>query len=180
MMLIRAILIVLAMGGVVYAQTDGQSIPWQQLTQEEQQVLNKFGDRWDQLPPERQQRLLNGARQWSNMDSDQRSQARQRFQQWQQMKPDEQARLRERFDRFRQLPPEQREAIRNARQWFRSLPPARRQELREQWRNMSPDERRAFRRQLRKEYGGQQPHPGGGGSVPRDGQSRHRPFKPNQ
>jgi hypothetical protein len=31
MMLIRAILIVLSMGGVVYAQTDGQSIPWQQL-----------------------------------------------------------------------------------------------------------------------------------------------------
>jgi Protein of unknown function (DUF3106) len=180
MILIRAMMIVLWMGGAVSAQMESQTIPWQQLTQEEQQVLNKFGDRWDQLPPERQQRLLNGARQWSKMNSDERAQARQRFQQWQQMKPDEQARLRERFDRFRQLPPEQREAIRNARQWFRSLPPARRQELREQWRNMSAEERRALRHQLRKEYGGQQPQPGAGAHTPREGQPRHRPFGPNR
>ncbi|MGA6827275.1 DUF3106 domain-containing protein [Nitrospira sp. NS4] len=53
------------------------------------------------------------------------------------------------FQRIRELPPEKREAIRNARQWFRSLPPEERHEMRQRWKNMSPEEREAFRRQLR-------------------------------
>jgi hypothetical protein len=51
--------------------------------------------------------------------------------------------------------------------------------LREQWRNMSPEERRAFRRQLRKEYGGPQPQPGPGGPIPHNGPPRQRPSRPH-
>jgi CHASE3 domain sensor protein len=174
MTLLRTLLFVLAMGGVVWAQTESQPIPWQQLNQQDQQILQRFSDRWDELPADRQQRLLNGARQWANMNQEERQQAQQRFQQWRQLPPDQQQRLRERFQRFRQLPPEQREAIRNARQWFQTLPPERRKEMREKWRNMSPDERRAFRRQLRKEYGEQQPHPGGNRPA------HPRSFRPGQ
>lgn len=174
MRVIRTVMLILAMGSPVWAQPDIQPIPWEQLNQQEQGVLQRFSSEWDRMPAVRQQRLLNGARQWSNMNSDERDQARQRFQQWQQMKPDEQARLREGFDRFRRLPLEQREAIRNARQWFRSLPPERRKEMREQWRNMSQAERREFRRQLKKEYG--ERHPNQGGNRP----FHPKPLKPSQ
>lgn len=156
--MMRTMLVVIMfqiVAGVVWAESDGPGIPWDQLNQDEQRILQRFNQNWDQLPAERQARLRNGARRWSNMNPDERDQARQRFRQWQQMQPDEQQRLRQRFERFRRMPPERREAIREARQWFRSLPLERRQELREQWRNMSPAERRDFRRQLRKEYGGE-------------------------
>jgi hypothetical protein len=168
-------IILMTLTGTVWAQSEVSGVPWSQLGQDEQQLLQRFSGNWDQLPPERQQRLLNGARQWQNMNPQERDEARQRFQQWQQLPPDQQQRLRERFQRFRQLPPEQREAIRNARQWFRSLPPERRQEMRDQWRNMSQAERREFRRQLRKEYGGGSDRP-----LHNEGPRHPRPARPTQ
>ena len=167
--------ILVALVGTAWAQSDVSGVPWSQLGQDEQQLLQRFSGTWDQLPPERQQRLLNGARQWQNMNPQEREEAHQRFQQWQQLPPDQQQRLRERFQRFRQLPPDQREAIRNARQWFRSLPPEQRQEMRERWRNMSQAERREFRQQLRKEYGGGNNRP-----LRNEGPRRPRPSHPTQ
>ena len=46
-----------------WAQTDSQGVPWNQLNQQEQQLLQKFNQGWDQLPADRQERLRNGARQ---------------------------------------------------------------------------------------------------------------------
>ena len=69
------------------------------------------------------------------------------------LSPEQQQQLRERYQQFQQLPPEQRESVRNARRWFRSLPPEKRKELREKFQSMSPEERRAYRRELRGKHG---------------------------
>ena len=170
--LLGSLLFLLVTVTPVFAGTELQPVPWNQLNQQEQDVLQRFSDHWDQLPAERQQRLLNGARLWSNMDREEREQARERFQEWRQLPPEQQQQLRQRFERFRQLPPGKQEAIRKARQWFRSLPEERRQAMREQWKNMSPAERHEMQRQLRKEYLEQHPEQGG------DGPPHQRPHRP--
>lgn len=78
---------------------------------------------------------------------------------WTQLSPDEQQVLQRFNEDWGQLPSEQREALRQARRWFKSLPPDRRQEMRERWQNMSPAERGAFLRQLRREFGESIPRP---------------------
>jgi len=47
-----------------WAQADAPGVPWNQLSQPEQQLLQKFHQDWDQFPADRQERLRNGARQW--------------------------------------------------------------------------------------------------------------------
>ena len=46
-----------------WAQAEAQGVPWSQLNQQEQQLLQKFNQGWGQLPVDRQERLRNGARQ---------------------------------------------------------------------------------------------------------------------
>ena len=144
-----------------WAQGDQTGVPWSQLSPGEQQLLQRFSDNWDQLPPRKQQRLRNGARQWGTMTPEERQEAKQRFKEWRSLPPEQRQQLRERYQQFRQLPPERRESVRDARRWFRSLPPEQRKELREKFQTMSPEERRAYRRELRRQYGGS-----GGGQAP--------------
>lgn len=93
------------------------------------------------------------------------------------MSPDDQQRLRDRFQRFRELPPDKREAIRNARQWFRSLPPEERRDMRQQWKNMSPEERQTYRRELRRRFGDGQGAPSGS-PRPHDRPFQNHPARP--
>lgn len=62
-----------------WAQAESPGVPWSQLNQQEQQLLQKFNQDWDQLPLDRQERLRNGARQWSNMNPDERRTLRRQF-----------------------------------------------------------------------------------------------------
>ena len=39
----------------------GGSVPWQQLSPEQQRVLGQFRGRWDRMPPQQQEALLRGA-----------------------------------------------------------------------------------------------------------------------
>lgn len=172
-MIVLVLNIILLCGGslTAWAEADFPGVPWKQLSQPEQQLLQKFNQDWDQLPADRQERLRNGARQWSNMNPEERTEAHQRFQEWRQMSPDDQQRLRERFQRFRELPPEKRDAIRNARQWYRSLPQEKQHEMRQQWKNMSPEERQVYRRELRQRFGQ------GQGASPNQPRPNARPFQ---
>jgi hypothetical protein len=61
---------------------------------------------------------------------------------WRNLSPNQRKEFRKRHKRFEALPSEEKERIRKARQQFRELPPERREELRQQWRNMTPEERR--------------------------------------
>src|SRR6476646_7882479 len=107
------------------------------------------GTPWRQLAPEeRQERLRNGARRWSEMTPEQKDVAKQNYQRWQQLPPEQQQRFRERLDHFRQLPTEEQQRLRGTQRWFQSLPAERRHELKERWKNLSPEERRRFRREM--------------------------------
>ena len=129
-----------------WVQAQEERIPWSQLSPTDQQYLQRFSEKWDHMPRQRQERLLNGANRWRNMTPEERQEAKQRFQRWRELPPEQQQHLRERFQRFRELPPEQQESLREARRWFKSLPPEQRQELKGKWKNMTPEERQAFRK----------------------------------
>lgn len=140
-------LILLYAPTVGWAQPTDSGVPWTQLPAEEQQVLRGFQKTWEDLPADRRERLRAGAQQWARMSEAERGQALDSFRQWKRMGPDAQARTREQFRKFRALPPEERQALRRARKYFRGLPENERRALREQWRQMSQEERRAFRRE---------------------------------
>jgi len=63
--------------------------------------------------------------------------------------PRQREKLQKRREQFETMSPQQREKIRRAREYYRDLPPERRQELREQWRNMSPEERQLQKNKMR-------------------------------
>jgi hypothetical protein len=121
---------------------------WQSLSPPQQQVLQGFQGRWDALPPEKQQALANGSQRWLSMTPEQRGGAEQRFKQWHALPPEQRQELRQRWHEFNSLPPEQRQRVREQYNRFRQMPPERRQELRRQWRQMSPEQRRAYIRKL--------------------------------
>lgn len=146
--LLFGIILLFSNGEPAWAQSETGGVPWDQLSQDEQQVLRPLQDQWDHLPPSRQERLRKGAKRWESLSAEQREKLKERFQRWKELPPERQERIRKRFERFRNLTPEQRHALRQKRQWFRNLPPERRQELRRQWENLPPERRRDFMREL--------------------------------
>jgi hypothetical protein len=50
--------------------------------------------------------------------------------------------VRERWQKFKSLPPEQQQRVRDSFNRFRQIPAERRRALRQQWRQMSPEQRR--------------------------------------
>lgn len=126
--------------GIPYREALGGS--WDQLSQQEQQILKPFKDRWDQLPAERQERLRRGAERWQRMTPEERQEAQERYKRWQELPPEQKEMIRKRYQEFRALPPEEQEKVRNRSKWFRDLPPDVRQQLREKWQH---EEHREFR-----------------------------------
>ncbi len=146
---LRAVLcVVLALAALpLAAQPDDAppvAIPYASLSATEREQLQPFAKDWDTLPPQRQARLRRAAARWAQMPSEQRAQMQERFQRWQALKPEERAALRERFRAFRAMPAEQQDRVRRGVERFRHLPPEERARMREEFRRMSPDERRAF------------------------------------
>ena len=64
-------------------------LAWDQLSQEEQQILKPFRERWDTLPPERREHLQQGVKRWQAMTPEQREQAKERFSRWQKLSPEQ-------------------------------------------------------------------------------------------
>src|SRR5438552_2582376 len=69
------------------APGDAAAVEWSSLSAEEQQALNRYGDRWNTLAPEQQQRLVRGTRRWLAMSPEQRERAQARFQRWKNLSP---------------------------------------------------------------------------------------------
>jgi len=107
------------LSGAVHAM---ESVPWSQLTPEQQALLQKVQPKWDQLPPRQQQRMLHGAERWAAMSEDERAAAKARMDRWKAMSPKERRALRERAKLLHDLSPEQRERLRGLRKDFRALP----------------------------------------------------------
>lgn len=119
---------------------------WNSLSGQEQRLLGRFAADWESLPVDRRERLVKGARRWQGMTEDQRDTARTRFRQWRALSPDEQASIRKRFQEFRKLPMEERKRIRRNYQYYQSLPEHERKRLRARFRQLTPEQRKAFLR----------------------------------
>ena len=99
---------------------------WDQLTDAQRETLvAPVRQRWDDNPGKRA-RILAHAERCQQMDRAQRERARRGAERW------------------RQMDPEKREAMRALYARLRSLPEAEREELREEWRAMTPEQRRAW------------------------------------
>ena len=81
------------------------------------------------------------------------------------MTAEQRAAARERYQEFRRLPPGERRGMLDIYRRYRSMPPERRMELRQRFRELTPEQRRrcasgGLRRQtLRGGQGGGQPRP---------------------
>ncbi|HFD80113.1 MAG TPA: DUF3106 domain-containing protein [Gammaproteobacteria bacterium] len=141
--LLLALCLFLATLGRAYAAP--AQIPWDQLSPEEQRLLEPLHDTWMELPAARQQRLRKGVERWDDMSPEQKKRVRKRIRRWLSLSPEQRASLRKRLERFHELPPEQQQRLRQRYRWFRRLPPEKRRALREKWNSLSAEERKAFR-----------------------------------
>jgi len=140
------LLLALVAVGSVHAD---DSVPaWNQLTGDQQRVLQRFSEDWDALPAERRQRMATGANRWLKMTPEQRQQARGRLGKWQQLSPDQRRRTRQQFNRYRQMSPEDQARVQKNFRRFRDLPPERREKLRRRWENMTPEQRDSARERM--------------------------------
>ncbi|MBB1473898.1 DUF3106 domain-containing protein [Luteimonas sp. MC1782] len=121
--------LVLALALPVAAQAPPRSEPlpgWDQLDSEQREtLLAPLKQRWDDKP-ERRARMLAHARRWQQMTPEQRERARHGADRWHGMSPAEQAETRALYGKLRTLPEAERRA------------------LRERWKAMTAEQRRAW------------------------------------
>lgn len=132
----------------VWANADRSGISWENLSQKEQSLLQRFRETWDQLPSTRQEQIRRGARRWETLTPAQRRRARIQFKRWKALSLKEKKQIRRRFKRFLQLSPKEREALQRRRTWFQNLSPERRELLRSEWDRLSPERRERLRDRL--------------------------------
>ena len=125
-----------------------EPVPFESLSERQQQLLTPMREQWEGLSGQRQRRLMKGADRWSGMDEAERQKAREKMQRWRNLPPEKKQRMLKRLQRFRSMPPERRQRLRRTFQRFKQLPEDERRALREKWRNSSPVERRELRREM--------------------------------
>jgi hypothetical protein len=76
-----AAVMLLAWGGTAIAAAPA----WNELSTEQQAVLESVRDRWDTLPEARRETLLRGAERWQQMTPEARDNARARLDRWRQL-----------------------------------------------------------------------------------------------
>lgn len=114
--------------GQVLAQSQpAATLPeWDKLTpQQREALIAPVRERWNSEPTERT-RMLDHAQRWKDFSPDQRGQARKGMRRFENMTPQQREEARALFDRMRQMPPEDRK------------------KLREEWSQMTPEQRRAW------------------------------------
>ena len=136
----------LLMAPAVFAQ---DSIAWHQLTTEQQALLKSVEGDWQTMHASRQKRLLKGTDRWLNMDETKREKASERFEKFRQLPAAQQDLLRAKYQTFMQMKPDEQKRILSTKAWFQSQPDERRRELRQQWNNMSREQRHDFIQQQR-------------------------------
>jgi len=99
---------------------------WEQLTPAQQALLlAPVRERWNGNPGERE-RMYQHAQRWHDMTPVQRNRARSGMRRWHHMDPQQREEARALFGKMRNMSPEQRNA------------------LRDQWKAMTPEQRRAW------------------------------------
>jgi hypothetical protein len=125
---IRSLAILLALlapAGTVSA-SDPRLPEWERLSEAQRALLvAPIRERWN-AEPQARARMLRHAQRWQQLTPEQRRHAHRGMKRWSHLSPEQRDRARAIFARIRDLPEAER------RQW------------REQWRQMTPEQRRAW------------------------------------
>ena len=122
-----ALLAAFAIGPALASDPPAQALPaWEQLTAaQREQLIAPVRERWNSEPAQRA-RLLQHAQRWQQLTPDQRRHARHGMQRWEHLNPEQRTRMRALYERMRGLDPDQRRA------------------LKLRWKQMTPEQQRAW------------------------------------
>jgi len=99
---------------------------------------------WEQLSPAQRELLIGPIRERWNTNPGARAHLFQHAQRWRQLTPEQRASAHHGLGRWEQMDPQQRQTMRALFEKMRDLPPEQRRGLRERWRAMTPEQRRAW------------------------------------
>ena len=99
---------------------------------------------WEQLTPAQRETLVAPVRERWNENADERARMYQRAQRWHSMTPEQRKRAHRGKQRWDHMGPEQRLQARALYQKMRTMPPEQRHALRDEWKAMTPEQRRAW------------------------------------
>ena len=119
--------LLLLAGNALAQSTPAQSLPdWDKLTPQQREVLiAPVRDRWNSDPDQRP-RMLEHAKRWKDMSPEQRKQAHKGMRRFEHMNPQQREEARALFEQMKKLAPEQRN------------------QLRQDWKAMTPEQRRVW------------------------------------
>ena len=99
---------------------------------------------WDKLTPQQREALVAPVRERWNSDPDERPRMLEHAQRWKTMTPEQRKQARKGMRRFESMKPHQREEARALFERMKALPPEQRKKLRDEWKGMTPEQRRAW------------------------------------
>lgn len=99
---------------------------------------------WDKLTPQQREALVAPVRERWNADPGERPRMLEHAQRWKSMTPEQRKQARKGMRRFEDMNPRQREEARVLFSRMKELPPEQRRKLREDWKNMTPEQRHAW------------------------------------
>lgn len=99
---------------------------------------------WDKLTPQQREALIAPVRERWNSDPDDRPRLLEHAQRWKSMTPEQRQQARKGMRRFEGMTPRQREEARVLFIRMKDLPPEQRRKLREDWKKMTPEQRRVW------------------------------------
>jgi TRAP-type C4-dicarboxylate transport system substrate-binding protein len=82
----------------LYLAANGH-IPWQSLSDEEQDALREYRGHWNEYDTNRQHRMREGARRYQQLPPEKRRKIKQKHHEYEQLSPQERHRLREEYRR---------------------------------------------------------------------------------
>lgn len=99
---------------------------------------------WDKLTPQQREALIAPVRERWNSEPAERARMLERAQHWKSFSPHERGQARKGMRRFENMTPQQREEARALFDRMRQMPPEDRKKLREEWSQMTPEQRRTW------------------------------------
>ncbi len=99
---------------------------------------------WDKLTPQQRETLIAPVRERWNADPEERPRLLEHAQRWKDMTPEQRKQARKGMRRFEGMKPHQREEARVLYERMKDLSPEQRGKLRDEWKAMTPEQRRAW------------------------------------
>lgn len=130
-------------------QSQAGTLKWQDLSRNEQQVLNVFKGDWNSFSS-KQQGLL---KRWAAKTPAERQQIKKRYKEWHQLSSARKNVIVRQLRRYRQMPAAQRARLKVWHTWIKQLPKQEQKALRQQWSKMDHSERKQYMQALQRKYG---------------------------